>query len=306
MTDQPHNPFRPPHSGREAQQRNLGSSREPGRHFQVATRYERDSMAPHWLDWEHMPPTYKVYRDVPIVPLPPPVNSRTFGPDEGAAPGDALPGAGLPGAALFSAAVSRADLWECITRRRSIRAFGRRGLSTHEISVLLWASAGITGAAGQYLRAAPSAGALYPIETYVAVHAVDGVEPGIYHYRLVGTDDHGRAIREGGHALEQLRRADVRRQMATAALDQDIAADCAAVFIWTAVFARSIWKYRQRAYRYVYLDAGHVAQNLLLAATALGLGACPIAAFYDSEVERLLGMEGEDESPLYMAVVGRE
>ena len=78
------------------------------------------------------------------------------------------------------------------------------------------------------------------------------------------------------------------------------------MFTWTAVFARSVWKYRQRAYRYVYLDAGHVAQNLLLAATGLDLVACPIAAFYDDEVGQMLGVDGETEAPLYMAAVGRK
>jgi SagB-type dehydrogenase family enzyme len=78
-----------------------------------------------------------------------------------------------------------------------------------------------------------------------------------------------------------------------------------AVFIWTAVFERAKWKYRQRAYRYVYLDAGHIAGNLALAATALGLGSCQIAALYDDEVNEMLHLDGERESVLYMSVVGR-
>lgn len=78
----------------------------------------------------------------------------------------------------------------------------------------------------------------------------------------------------------------------------------AVVFIWTAVFQRSKWKYGQRAYRYVYLDAGHVAENLALAATGLGLGSCPIAALYDDEVNGLIGADGVAESVIYMTAVG--
>lgn len=74
---------------------------------------------------------------------------------------------------------------------------------------------------------------------------------------------------------------------------------------WTAIFQRSKWKYHQRAYRYVYLDAGHIAQNVALAAVALGLGSCQVAALYDDEVDALLGVDGTEESVIYMTVVGR-
>ena len=77
------------------------------------------------------------------------------------------------------------------------------------------------------------------------------------------------------------------------------------VFVWTGVFGRSKWKYRQRAYRYVYLDAGHIAQNLALAAEALGLGSCQIGALYDEEANELLGVDGIEESTIYMTTVGR-
>ena len=89
------------------------------------------------------------------------------------------------------------------------------------------------------------------------------------------------------------------------ALDQRMAARANVVFIWTAIFQRSKWKYRQRAYRYCYLDAGHIVQNLALAAVALGLGSCQIAALYDDEVNALLGVDGVEESTIYMTVVGR-
>jgi SagB-type dehydrogenase family enzyme len=106
------------------------------------------------------------------------------------------------------------------------------------------------------------------------------------------------------HQLEQLAQGDVRLKVARAALDQEVAYDANAVFIWTAVFERSKWKYKQRAYRYVYLDAGHSAQNIALAAVALGLGSCQIAAIYDDEANELLGVDGISESTIYMTAVG--
>jgi SagB-type dehydrogenase family enzyme len=78
----------------------------------------------------------------------------------------------------------------------------------------------------------------------------------------------------------------------------------AAIFVWTAIFARSKWKYRQRAYRYVYLDAGHIAQNLALSATSLGLGSCQVGAFYDDEVNKIVGVNGAEESAIYLSVIG--
>ena len=131
------------------------------------------------------------------------------------------------------------------------------------------------------------------METYLVVNSVEGIEPGVYHY----------AVQD--HALEQLRAGDFRQAITRAALDQGMAARANVVFVWTAVFPRSKWKYLQRAYRYVYLDAGHVAQNVALAAVALGLGSCQIAALYDDESNTLLGVDGMQESTIYMTVVGR-
>lgn len=88
-------------------------------------------------------------------------------------------------------------------------------------------------------------------------------------------------------------------------MGQRMCATSDVVFVWTAVFARSTWKYGQRAYRYIYLDAGHVAQNLALGAVSLGLGSCQVAALYDDEVNQLVGVDGESESVLYMSIVGR-
>jgi len=159
---------------------------------------------------------------------------------------------------------------------------------------MLWAAQGITHTDGEMtFRTAPSAGALYPIETYVAVHRGSGIEPGLYHYAVPD------------RALEQLTVGMLAGQIAEAALGQRVAYDASAVFIWSAIFERSTWKYRERAYRYIYLDAGHIAQNVALAATALGLGNCPIGALFDDELNTLLGLDGDAESVVYMMAIGR-
>lgn len=256
----------------------------PGRVFQDETSYHREAMEEHELDWRSKPPTYKFYNHVPVISLPTPAPAL----DEYPAP----------------------DIFTCVARRRSVRSFGATPVSLLELSRLLWASAGITTSYitphGQdFYRAAPTAGALYPIETYVVANKVEGLEPGLYHYRVAGLDILERPIVEGSHALEQLRTGDLRSEIAAAALDQLMCARAGVVFVWTAVFARSIWKYRERAYRYFYLDAGHMAAQLSLTAVAQGLGSCPIAAFYDDEVNTLLAVDGETEGVIYMTAVAR-
>lgn len=236
-----------------------------GEKFQQGTRYTRDTMDNTPLDWANQPESWKLYPDAPRVPLETP---RIRG---------------------------GVSLWSALNERRSVRRFGGATVTKRELSRLLWAAQGVTRQQqGVLFRTAPSAGGLYPIETYLAVHRVEGVESGIYHY----------AVPE--HALEQLSLGDVRLATAQAALDQRIAYEADLVLIWTAIFQRSKWKYKQRAYRYIYLDAGHIAQNVALAAVALGLGSCQIAAIYDDEANGLLGLDGGQESVIYMTSVGRE
>jgi SagB-type dehydrogenase family enzyme len=234
-----------------------------GREFQEGTKYVRGKIPAGYYTAKEAPAPSRAYSGAGDIPLLPP-------PNEG----------GMP-------------LWEALSRRRSMRSYGGAPLTRQQLSALLWASAGAShGLGGHLLRTAPSAGALYPIETYVAVRRVADVPSGIYRYV---TKD---------HALSLLREGDFSGELAGAALDQTMVSDAGAVFLWTAVFGRSAVKYLERAYRYVYLDAGHIAQNLLLAATALGAAACPIAALYDDEVNAVLGVDGLEESILYMASVG--
>lgn len=183
-----------------------------------------------------------------------------------------------------------------VRARRSVRRFAAVPLAVEDLSFLLWASAGIRDprAGGRMTaRSAPSAGALYPIETYLAVHDIDGLDPGIWRYHVPT------------HSLDLLRRGDVREEGARAALDQRMAGEAPVLFVWTAVFARTVRRYGQRGYRYIYLDAGHIGAHLSLAAASIGLGSCQIGALYDDECNALVGVDGERESVIYMSAVGR-
>lgn len=190
--------------------------------------------------------------------------------------------------------IASLSLGHALKTRRSVRGYAGQALSTQEVSLLLWAGQGVTSLVrGFALRTAPSAGALYPVETYLVVQLALGIPPGVYHYGVLG------------HDLELITAGDLRAATARAALDQGFIASAGVVFIWTAVFDRSKGKYGERAYRYIYLDAGHIAQNVALAAAALNLGSCPIAALYDDEVNALVGVDGRSESVVDMTSVGR-
>jgi SagB-type dehydrogenase family enzyme len=241
----------------------MTSKRHIGDEFQHETAYRRGAMEPHSLDWSNKPGVFHHFTDVESVKLPPP--KERVGP----------------------------SLWTVMGTRRSRRAFDNDPLKREDLSQVLWAAAGVTAEMqGLPLRTAPSAGGLYPIETYLVVNRVHAIEPGVYHYY------------PPDHTLELLRRGDYSNAVAHAALDQKMAQTSAVVLIWTAVLLRCTWKYRQRAYRYIYLDAGHIGQNVALAAEGLGLGSCAIGALYDGEVNDLVGADGEEETAVYMTCIG--
>jgi SagB-type dehydrogenase family enzyme len=186
-----------------------------------------------------------------------------------------------------------ADRWKILAHRRSVRQYQDRYLTQKELASLVWATQGVTLASAHYLlRTAPSAGALYPVETYLAIHKVEEMEPGIWHLNLPD------------FSLELLQEMDSRQPLMQACLGQRFMAEAAVDFIWTGILNRAMWKYRERAIRYIFLDAGHICQNLMLAATALDLGCCPVGAFFDEEVEGLVGVDGLEEVALYLASVG--
>jgi SagB-type dehydrogenase family enzyme len=178
----------------------------------------------------------------------------------------------------------RVSLEQALLRRRSIREYGTQELTEAEVSQLLWAAQGITGPGG--LRTAPSAGALYPLELYLATRT------GLHHYE------------PRGHRLVRSSGEDPRRALSRAAHGQAAVADAPAVFVITAVPARTAAKYgEERGARYVQLEAGHAAENLLLEAVALGLGGVPIGAFDDGAILRALGSP-RGVVPLYLIPVG--
>lgn len=176
-------------------------------------------------------------------------------------------------------------LEETLAQRRSLRQFSDTPLTWEELGQLLWAAQGITHPAG--LRTAPSAGALYPLEVYAVI------PEGVYHYQ---PEEHRVTLQAQG---------DVRTELAAAALRQAPVAEAPAVLVIAAVYARTAQKYGQeRSPRYVHLEAGHAAQNILLQAVALNLGAVPIGAFMDRQVQQVLALPS-DQQPLYLIPVGR-
>jgi SagB-type dehydrogenase family enzyme len=234
-----------------------------GDDFQTETKYNRNKRFGGNLDWENKPEIYKSYPSNRTIKLPSGIKESTIG---------------------FA---------EVLSIRKSIRAFSNQPLSKVDLAFLLWASTGIQRVEHGYeFRTAPSAGALYPIETYIAANNVEDVESGIYHYNIKN------------HLLEEIKTGDFGEALAHAALDQEMCAKASAVFIWTAIFGRSKWKYSQRAYRYVYLDAGHIAENLALAASSIICGSCHVGAFFDDEINSIVGINGTEESGICLSVVG--
>lgn len=185
-------------------------------------------------------------------------------------------------------------LRDILQSRRSLRRYTGVPLSMTELSFLLWASQGVTARAGNFFfRTAPSAGALYPVETYLSIQNVQSLSPGFFHFQPLE------------FCLERLSNAFPGKSLASAALGQNFLSRAGVVFIWSAILRRNFSKYGHRGLRYVMMDAGHICQNMLLAAEALHLGACPVAAFYDDELNSLLGLDGEEETVIYLAAVGK-
>lgn len=187
---------------------------------------------------------------------------------------EALPALDPEGAVTLTAALSS---------RRSVRDFDPAPLTRTELGRLLWAAQGITSPDGK--RTAPSAGGLYPLEVYAAT------ADGLLHYL------------PEGHRVELLGSRDVRAGLADVSAGQDWIADAPVVLAIVGVEARTAATYGERAERYVALEAGHAAQNVLLQAAALGLAATPIGAFDDAEIRDLLGLS-DDHTPLELIPVG--
>jgi SagB-type dehydrogenase family enzyme len=204
------------------------------------------------------------------------------------------PRVALPAVALDTGLDRGMATARAIVTRRSTRAYAPWPMTLEELSRLLFLTSGITaGLHGNARRAAPSSGALYPIELYPVVHRVDGIEPGVYHY----------AYRE--HALELVRAGDFRAPVVEQGIAQDFLGECGVVLFVTMILQRMRPKYQDRSYRYGLLEAGHVGENAYLAATSMGLGACGIGAFMDDAINEMLGVDGVEEAAVYMLAAGR-
>ena len=161
------------------------------------------------------------------------------------------------------------------------------------LSLFLHAAQGVTGKTyEQLLRTVPSAGALYPFEIYVIANNVQDVDKGIYHYDVPD------------HALELIKYGDFRKKITNAGLKQEMLGDAGVTFVLAAVFDRTRHKYGERGYRYVYIEAGHISQNIYLQAVSLGLGSVAVGAFIDKEVNELIGIDGQKEAAIYLHAVG--
>ena len=240
-------------------------SRNYGDYFQEKSKYQRGKLPRHSLDWSSKPETYKSYRNaIENVELPTPEFNMNI------------------------------SFWNVIKNRKSTRNFSNKPLTLMDLSLLLFGISGITRKYPQFaFRTTPSAGGLFPIETYPVINNLKGLKQGIYHYNILE------------HSIELLKEGDYRQKVVQGCLDQNIVYNSAANIIWSAVIERSKWKYLQRCYRYIYLDAGHIGQNFYLIAEALGLGACTIGAIFDDELNELLNIDGINETAIYVGVIGK-
>ena len=177
--------------------------------------------------------------------------------------------------------------------RRSERDFVPGSVAFVDLAALLRAAYGVTHELhGLPLRCTPSGGGLYPLEIYVAATSVDGIEPALYHFD---------PLRD---VLELVRVPSLPEELRPLTVYPQLFTSAAAVFFVTAVFWRTRFKYGLRGYRFALLEAGHLAQNLLLAATSLDLASVPVGGFFDRRVDAFVGADGLDEASVYAVSVG--
>ncbi len=187
------------------------------------------------------------------------------------------------------------DLVALLEKRQSLRRYPPEPISLAELAYLLWATQGVKRQMPHHTyRTVPSAGARHPFETVVLVNHVDGLEPGLYRYMALG------------HQLAALDAPpDIAEQIMAACQNQKQIVQSAVTLIWVADAYRTKWRYGERFIRYMHLDAGHVCQNLYLAAESIRCGVCAIAAFDDEDLNALLGFDGEQQFVIYLGTVGR-
>ncbi len=182
---------------------------------------------------------------------------------------------------------------EAIKKRRSARDYSTKAVTIEQLSQLLLAAQGVTGRIyGRPLRSAPSAGALYPFEIYAVVNNVHNLPKGIYHYSVLD------------HAVELVKAGDFSGKITDAGLEQDMLGSAGVTFLLSAIFDRVRHKYGERGFRYTYIEAGHISQNIYLQSVSLGLGSVSVGVFLDEKVNRLIDVDGRKEAVIYLHAVG--
>jgi SagB-type dehydrogenase family enzyme len=195
-----------------------------------------------------------------------------------------------------------------IKERKSHRYFNPTPLDLEELSFLLWATQGVRHQSTEdgitYVwRNVPSGGNRHPMETYLSVHHVSGLEPGLYRYLPI---DHQLVLeKQDSHLPELVNQGSLNQDSGTASEPYFFIREAAVVFIWTAIPYRSEWRYHKAASKLIALDAGHICQNLYIAAGAIDAGTCAVGAFHQAKMNELLDVDGEEEFVIYMAPVGK-
>ena len=180
---------------------------------------------------------------------------------------------------------------QALKERRSVRSYNDEPLTLEQVSQILWAAQGITDKRG--FRTAPSGGALYPLDLYVVVGNVNGLDEGIYKYQ------------PGGHSLVMVQKGDKRAELCDATYNQLFVKDAAVDLVFFSVYERITKKYGERGVRYAHIEVGHAAQNVYLQAVALNLDTVVVGAFRDDEVKKVISGE-ENEDPLYIMPLGKK
>jgi SagB-type dehydrogenase family enzyme len=189
------------------------------------------------------------------------------------------------------------SLRQAVEQRHTVRGYSKTSLTLAELSFLLWMTQGVKQVTNRpvTLRTVPSAGARHAFETYLLVNRVEGLEPGLYRFAA------------SQHALVcQDAPKDIGKQIYEACFQQKQVSDSAVTFIWVAVMERMYWRYAERGMRYLHLDAGHVCQNLYLAAEAIQCGVCAIAAYDDEKLNAALEIDGENLFAIYLGTLGKK
>lgn len=193
--------------------------------------------------------------------------------------------------------IKKYDFLTAVVERKSMRKYSDEPLTLDELTYLLWTTQGVKQVTNRpaTLRTVPSAGARHCLETYLLINRVEGLTPGLYRYKAI---EHKLIVLDTNLGWDE--------KLTAACLGQPFVRSSAVTFFWAADAYRMEWRYGERGYRYMHLDAGHACQNLYLAAEVIDAGVCAIAAFNDDEVNPLLGLDGDNDFVVYVATVGKK